>query len=121
MRAISFVIMFLMFGCSFAEPKGSYDSLYCNVNDSMEDPFYFFGNCIKSTTDNIPADYIISNGDLFLRFQSTRSSSVAIIVDNPEWDKEKLDKLISNKPELIGYLPNKDEPLKGISWIKNKR
>jgi hypothetical protein len=46
---------------------------------------------------------------------------LAVHVDRPKWDEGELEKLISGNPELIDYLPNKDDQFKGINWIKKVR
>lgn len=112
---VLFLISFL--GCSFSNPKDDFSSMYCDANERL-DSIQSFENCISIETSDIPSDYILHEGHLFLRMQSIRSTSIVVQGESPKWSIEKIEKLVSENPELIPYLPDKDASNKGIVWIK---
>ncbi len=53
--------------------------------------------------NNGAADYVIYEGELYLKFQETRSLFLAVQVKSFEWSGPKLRQLVKDHPELEVY------------------
>lgn len=108
-------------GCSYAEPKGDFRSIYCSVN-IKSDNWILSGECIKRSTAEKPLNYLLLNDELFLRTQTTRSSALAVHIIYPiRWNAKELELLLKENPKLVEFFPDPTLPNKGVKWINGDR
>jgi len=104
----------------FFLPAGPWTNLYCPVSAKAKTwgdvprNQYIWTKSWLSVDD----DYVVHEGRLFLRVQSTRPSIVTIWLDEPRWDTSAITDLIKTHRDLRARLPNPDAANGGIEWIR---
>jgi hypothetical protein len=63
-------------------------------------------------------DFLIENGELFLKIQDTHTKWwLYVVVNKPKWPPEKLAAFKQDQPEIVELFPDPHSPTGGIAWL----
>jgi hypothetical protein len=65
-----------------------------------------------------PPDHVVRDGKLFLRVQTTRSTSLVITyLGGDRWDVARVKQFRQDHPELETYWPDRTQEDGGVTWL----
>ncbi len=66
-------------------------------------------------------DFLIENGELFLKIQDTHTKWwLYVVVNQPKWIPKELTALQKDHPEIVELFPDPYSPTGGISWLNSQ-
>jgi hypothetical protein len=68
----------------------------------------------------VPPDYIIRDGNLYLRIQSQMNLVILMGVSDDEWDDDRVGTFRQAHPDLEAYWPDRSRPDGGVKWLRVK-
>jgi|GEM_PF-6999251 len=107
------------FGAFVLVPVGPWANIYCPVSaNAVSWTDVPFDQCQRTRSWFGADDYLVHEGQLFLRVQSTRPTLVLTWLDAPRWDVSTLSELVAAHGELRARLPRPGAADGGVSWLR---